>query len=160
MLHALILAQMQDYAVCIDAVRHFLPYIDNWAVCDSLRPKCFSRCREDLLKDIRTWMDSDQPYTIRFGLEMLMLHFLGEAFRPEFLTWAAAIRSEAYYVNMMLAWFFAEALAKQYAQALPYLTRHRLPVWVHNKTIQKATESYKITAEQKIYLRLLKRKSD
>ncbi len=149
MLHALLLNTMDDYDQCIAEVRRFLPYVDNWAVCDSLRPKCFAPNRDKLLKEITVWRTSAHPYTVRFGLEMLMVHFLDEAFRPEFLSRAADLRSDDYYVRMMQAWFFAEALAKQYEAAVVYLQEGRLEPWVHRKTIQKAVESRKISAERK-----------
>lgn len=155
-LHGFILCRMKDYKQTVEALDAFLPYVDNWATCDLLRPKCFSRHKPELLTDIRRWMDSDRTYTIRFGLEMLMTFFLDDDFRPEYLEWAAAIRSEEYYVNMMIAWFFATALAKQYNAALPYIQQHCLDTWTHNKAIQKAVESYRITDAQKEYLKTLK----
>ena len=127
----------------------FLPYVDNWATCDQLRPKCFRRNREALLPYIRQWIASDKPYTVRFGLEMLMVHYLDEDFDPVYLELASSVRSDEYYVRMMVAWFFATALAKQYDAALPLITEHRLEPWVHNKTIQKAVESYRVLPEHK-----------
>ena len=157
MLHGLVLSEMKDYDDCIRAVDLFLPYVDNWAVCDIMSPKVFKKHKEQLLEKIREWAASDQVYTCRFGLEMLMSHFLDEDYEPEYLEIPAGVHSEEYYVNMMIAWFFATALAKQWDTTIPYIEGHRLDTWVHNKTIQKARESYRITEEQKEYLKGLKR---
>ena len=135
----------------------FLPYVDNWATCDEMSPKIFKKHTEELLTEIRRWMASERTYTIRFGIGMLMRFYLDEAFRPEYLELVAGIVSEEYYVRMMAAWFFATALAKQYEQTVPYIEENRLELWTHNKTIQKARESYRISTEQKAYLRTLKR---
>jgi len=132
--------------------------VDNWAVCDTMNPKVFKKHRGELLAKIRQWAASPETYTCRFGLGMLMGHFLDGDFAPELLEIPAAVRSDEYYVNMMVAWFFATALAKQWEAALPYLQEGCLPQWTHNKTIQKAIESYRITDTQKQYLRSLKRK--
>lgn len=156
-LHAFLLEQIKDYEVCLEKVETFLPYVDNWATCDSMAPKVFKKHKEELLKSIPKWMASDHEYTIRFGIEMLMKFYLDEDFEEKYLEWVAAVQSEQYYVNMMIAWYFATALAKQYEATLPYITEHRLSEWTHNKTIQKAVESYRITPEQKVYLRTLKR---
>ena len=118
-----------------------MPYVDNWAVCDSFSPKVFAQHKPELLCAIRRWLGSDQVYTVRYGIGMLMRYYLDDAFRPEYLAWVAAVHSEEYYVNMMRAWYFATALAKQPAAALPWLTDKRLDVWTHNKTIQKAVEA-------------------
>ena len=131
-------------------------YVDNWATCDQMSPKVFRKHRNELLPHIREWMDSGETYTVRFGIGMLMQHFLDADFRPEYPEWVAGIRSEEYYVNMMIAWYFATALAKQYDQVIPYIENRRLGDWTHNKTIQKAIESYRITPEKKEYLRTLK----
>lgn len=157
MLHGLILSEMKDYDDCIRAVDLFLPYVDNWAVCDIMSPKVFKKHKEQLLEKIREWAASDLVYTCRFGLEMLMSHFLDEDYALEYLEIPAGVRSEEYYVNMMIAWFFATALAKQWDTTIPYIEGNRLDTWVHNKTIQKARESYRITEEQKEYLKGLKR---
>ena len=149
MLHGLVLSEMKDYDDCIRAVDLFLPYVDNWAVCDIMSPKVFKKHKEQLLEKIREWAASDLVYTCRFGLEMLMSHFLDEDYAPEYLEIPAGVRSEEYYVNMMIAWFFATALAKQWDTTIPYIEGNRLDTWVHNKTIQKARESYRITEEQK-----------
>lgn len=157
MLHGLLLSEMKDYDACIHAVDLFLPYVDNWAVCDIMSPKVFKKHKAELLENIRRWAASDQVYTCRFGLEMLMTHFLDGDYSPEYLEIAAGVHSEEYYVNMMIAWFFATALAKQWDTAISYVTENRLDEWVHNKTIQKARESNRITDEQKEYLKSLKR---
>ena len=155
MLHGLLLSQMKDYEACIEATERFLPHIDNWAVCDIMSPKVFKKHKEQLLENIREWTDSKETYTIRFGVEMLMSHYLDEDFRAEYLEIPAQIRSKEYYVNMMVAWFFATALAKQWDATIPYLEQGRLDEWVHKKTIQKARESYRITDTQKAYLKTL-----
>lgn len=156
-LHAFLIAELSNYEVCIEALDTFLPYIDNWATCDSLRPRVFKKNREKLILDIERWVQSPKPYSVRFGIEMLMVHFLDENFRKEYLEMVSDIRSDEYYVNMMIAWYFATALAKQYETALPFLENNLLDVWTHNKTIQKAVESYRIPSEQKDYLKSLKR---
>ena len=158
MLHSLLLAEGKDFAASIAQVEAFLPYVDNWAVCDILSPKVFKKHKAELLPHLRLWAASEQPYTCRFALEMLMSHYLDDDFFPEVLAIPASVVSEEYYVNMMIAWFFATALAKQWDAAIPYLTNGSLGIWVHNKSIQKAIESYRITDEQKKYLRSLKRK--
>ena len=155
-LHGILIESMRDYGQVIAALEAFLPYVDNWATCDLMRPKVFQKHLPELLEEIRRWMASDRTYTIRFGMEMLMTFYLDEAFRPEYLDWVAEVRSQEYYVNMMIAWYFATALAKQYGAVLPYIENHRLEPWTHNKAIQKAIESYRITEEQKMYLRTLK----
>ena len=155
-LHAFIISGMKDYTVCLESVDRFIPYIDYWATCDQMSPKVFRKHREDLLEPIRRWVEYGETYTIRFGIGMLMEHFLDEDFAPEYPEMVAAIRTEEYYVNMMVAWYFATALAKQYEAVLPFLEDHRLDTWTHNKTIRKAAESYRISPEQKEYLRSLK----
>ena len=156
-LHAFLLARIPNFDACVAAVDAFLPYVDNWATCDSLRPGCFKQNYKALLPWIQKWMASSKPYTVRFGIEMLMVYYLDDHFTPDYLSWVAGVQSEEYYVNMMIAWYFATALSKQWAAVVPYLAGKSLPVWVHNKTIQKAVESYRITAEQKAYLRTLRR---
>ena len=155
-LHAFIISGMKDYSSCIEALEEFLPYVDNWATCDQMSPKVFRKHKGELLSHIRTWIASGRTYTVRFGIGMLMQHFLDEDFDPEYPELAAAVRSDEYYVNMMIAWYFATALAKQYDEVIPYLEHQNLDVWTHNKTIQKAIESFRITPEQKQYLRTLK----
>jgi Predicted DNA alkylation repair enzyme len=155
-LQGFLVEQIKDYNTVVAAIDAFLPYVDNWATCDLMSPKVFKKHRPELLKDIQRWMASERIYTIRFGIGMLMTHFLDEDFASQHLDWVAAIRSEEYYVNMMIAWYFATALAKQWDAGIPYIEQHRLDKWVHNKAIQKAVESYRITDEQKGYLRTLR----
>ena len=146
-LHAFILSGMKDAARAFELVDKFLPYVDNWATCDQMSPKVFKK-HKDL-----------HPYVKRFGIGMLMEHFLDEDFKTSYLTKVSKIRSDEYYVNMMIAWYFATALAKQYDATLPYIEKNKLDIWTHNKSIQKAVESYRITPEQKEYLKTLKRKA-
>lgn len=155
--HSILISGIKEYAACIEAVEAFLPYVDNWAVCDMLSPKVFKKHRGSLLQKIKKWISSKETYTCRFGLGMLMSHYLDEDFAVACLEMAASVRSEEYYVNMMLAWFFATALAKQWEAGIVYLERERLDVWVHRKTIQKACESFRIPEERKRYLKTLKR---
>ena len=156
-LHAFLLSEMKDHARVLAELERFLPYVDNWATCDQLSPKLFKKHTAELLPEIRRWMAAEHTFTVRFGIGMLMQHYLGEHFQPEYPEWVASVRSEAYYINMMRAWYFATALAKQYDAVIPFLEAQRLDVWTHNKTIQKARESYRITPEQKDYLKTLKR---
>ncbi len=157
MLHGILISDIQDFDACIEALECFLPYVDNWAVCDIMSPRCFRKHKKELLPIIMKWMASSEEYTIRFGIEMLMSHYLDDDFSPVYLERAAEIRSDKYYVNMMIAWYFATALAKQWDSTIPYIEADKLDEWVHNKTIQKARESYRITDEQKQYLSGLKR---
>ena len=156
-LHAFLVEQIKDYDACIAAIDAFLPYVDNWSTCDGWSPKVLKKHPEELLGKIREWMASDLPYTVRFGIGMLQRYFLDEWFDPTYLDWVATIDREEYYVRMMVAWFFATALAKQYEYTLPYIENHRLPEWTHNKAIQKAVESYRVSAEQKEYLKTFKK---
>lgn len=155
-LHGFLIESIKDYNVCVEAVNDFLPYVDNWATCDLMSPKIFEKHRQELLKQIKIWIKSDHTYTIRYGIRMLMTHYLDEDFKEEYLEWVTCIYSQEYYVNMMIAWYFATALAKQPQAALPYIEEKRLEAWTHNKAIQKAVESYRISAEQKAYLKTLK----
>ena len=155
-LHAFLLCEMKDFEACVQAVEDFLPYVDNWATCDQMSPGVFRKNKQALLPHIRRWIASEQCYTRRFGIGMLMSHFLDEDFREEYLSLVSDIRSEEYYVNMMIAWYFATALAKQYEAALPYLENRRLDPWVHNKAIQKALESFRVSDGHKTYLKTLK----
>ena len=155
-LHGFLIESMKDFDRAIAALDAFLPYVDNWATCDLMRPKVFRKHLPELLGPIRRWLASGETYTIRFGMEMLMAFYLDEAFRPDYLNWVAGVESGEYYVNMMAAWYFATALAKQYDAALPYIQERRLAPLTHNKAIQKAIESYRITDDQKAYLRTLK----
>ena len=155
-LHAFILSSMKDYDTCIADVETFLPYVDNWATCDQMSPKIFKKHKTELFENIKVWLKSKETYTVRFAIGMLMEHFLNEDFDPRYPKMVARIRSDEYYINMMIAWYFATALAKQYDSILPYIEEKKLDVWTHNKTIQKAVESYRITPEQKEYLKNLK----
>ena len=159
-LHGLLIEQMKEYEKCVEKLERFLPYIDNWATCDLLAVKTVKNHLDLYISEVYRWMESDQPYTIRFGVNMLMKYYLGDNFKIEYPEKVAAIRSEEYYVNMVRAWYFATALAKQYEQILPFLEERRMDLWTHNKTIQKAIESYRITSEQKEYLRTLKIKRE
>ena len=157
-LHAFLQSHQQDFQTCVENVNVFLPYVDNWATCDQMSPKVFQKHKSELLNYILTWLKTGRTYTVRFAIGMLMQHYLEENFDPSYPELVSQIRSEEYYVNMMIAWYFATALAKQYDAVLPYLEKNKLAPWTHNKTIQKAVESYRITPEQKAYLKTLKRK--
>lgn len=157
-LHAFFISGMKDFKECLDATEAFLPYVDNWATCDQMSPKVFRRHKKELLDVAKRWIASDQTYVIRFGVGMLMEHFLDEDFKAEYLELVAGIRSEEYYVNTMIAWYYATALAKQYDATIFYIEEEKLEKWTHNKAIQKAVESYRITPEQKEYLKGLKRR--
>ncbi len=155
-LHAFIISEMKDYAACMEELETFLPFVDNWATCDQMTPKVFKKHKELLLTHIKAWLNSKHPYAVRFGVKMLMDHFLEDDYDPMYPEMVAGLRSEEYYVNMMIAWYFATALAKQYESILPFIEGKRLDDWTHNKAIQKSVESRRITEEQKSYLRLLK----
>lgn len=157
-LHAFIISDIKNFDECICYLNKFLPYIDNWATCDQLSPKIFKNNSDLLLEKIKKWINSKDTYTIRFGIGMLMQYFLDDKFEDEYLDWIINIKSDEYYVNMMIAWFFATALAKQYESAIKVIEEKKLDVWIHNKTIQKAVESYRITNEQKKYLKKFKKK--
>ncbi len=158
-LHAFIISEIKDFELCFSELEAFLPYVDNWATCDCMRPKSFKKNAQRLLPFINECLDSDKVYTVRFGIGLLLSYFLDAEFDKRHLERISLIQSEEYYVNMMSAWYFATALAKQWESTLPYITEYRLPLWVHNKTIQKAVESYRITDEQKVYLKTFKRKN-
>ena len=155
-LHAFIISDIKDYDECIKRLEKFLPYIDNWATCDQLSPKVFKKHKSELLGKIREWIASKETYTVRFAIGMLMQHYLDEDFDIEYPEMVSKVRSEEYYVNMMIAWYFATALAKQYDVVLPFIEGKRLSDWTHNKAIQKSIESYRISPEQKEYLKKLK----
>ena len=159
-LHGLLIEQIKDYDICLEELERFLPYIDNWATCDMLAVKVVKKHLDTFIDEVYRWMESDHAYTIRFGISMLMRYYLEDAFQMEYPEKVAQIRSEEYYVNMMCAWYFATALAKQYDKILPFIEKQKLDVWTHNKTIQKAIESYRITPEQKEYLKGLKIKNE
>ncbi len=156
-LHDFLLERIKDYPTFLAELNAFLPYIDNWATCDGLRPKCVKKHLPEFLQEIRGWIQSERTYTIRFGINMLMSFYLDDAFQEEYLSWVAQVQSEEYYVQMMQAWYFATALAKQWDYTVLYLQQEKLCTWVHNKTIQKAIESRRISTQQKQLLRTLKR---
>ncbi len=156
-LHAFLIEGIDDFDECIAEINRFLPYVDNWATCDSMRPKILKKHLPELIEYIKIWISSGEAYTVRFGIEMLMCYYLDGNFSPEFPEIISKIRSDEYYVRMMVAWYFATALAKRYEDVVLYIEQNRLDADTHNKTIQKAVESYRITAEQKKYLKTLKR---
>ncbi len=155
-IHAFVIEQIKDFDTALSETEKFLPYIDNWATCDMFLPKTFKVNKEKLLPHVKKWLTCDKTYTIRFGMGVLLKLFLDGDFKPEYLKWVADVKSEEYYLRMMQAWYFATALAKQYDSAILYLTEQRLDTWTHNKTIQKAIESYRIDVNTKAYLRTLK----
>ena len=155
-LHAFLIEKEKDFEKCIEKLNVFLPFIDNWATCDSLKPKVLKKQPYKLMNHIKRWIDSKEIYTVRYGINLLMSFYLDEDFKPEYLKIVTEIESDEYYINMMRAWFFATALAKQYEYALPVIEKKKLDVWTHNKTIQKATESFRISKNQKDYLKTLK----
>ena len=155
-LHMMIITGIKDYDTCVIEIERFLPYIDNWATCDLPVPKCFYKNKEKLIDNVISWIKSDDTYTIRYGIETLMSIYLDDAFESSYPRLVSEVISDEYYVNMMIAWYFATALAKQWEAVIPYIEEKRLPEWVHKKTIQKAVESYRITDEQKKYLRALR----
>ncbi len=156
-LHAFILSELKDYDRIIRELDTFLPLVDNWATCDQLSPKIFKKHKQELLGEISRWLTSQDTYVVRFAIGMLMQHYLDNDFKEEYLETVSRIHSEEYYINMMSAWYFATALAKQYESAIKYIEGGKLDIWVHNKAIQKARESYRITPEKKEYLKTLKR---
>ena len=155
-LHAFIIEKTRDYDRCLSEVEEFLPYIDNRATCDQCIPKVLTKNPERLIEAVKRWVSSDKPYTVRYGIGMLMRAYLDDGFEPEYPQLVAGVESQEYYVNMMTAWYFATALAKQYDAVLPYIEQRRLDQWTHRKTIQKAIESYRVSDEHKQYLRMLK----
>jgi len=154
-LHAFLIEQIGDYGKCIAELNRFLPYVDNWATCDMMRPKVFKKHLPELLDQIKIWLKSDDVYTLRFGIEMLMCHYLDGNFSEEYPRWVSEIRSDEYYIRMMVAWYFATALSKQYEAVIPYLEKKKLDSDTHKKAIRKALESYRIPADKKAYLRML-----
>ena len=156
-LHALLIGGERDFGAALAETEAFLPFVDNWATCDQLSPRAFRKNPRELLPRIRVWLGSERPYTVRFAVGMLMTHFLGERFDPEYPALVAGIRSEDYYVNMMAAWYFATALALRYDDAAPYLEEGRLPPRIRAWTIRKALESYRVPDERKAQLRALRR---
>lgn len=155
-LHLMLVTQIRDYEKCLEEVTRFLPYIDNWATCDLPLPKCFEKHKDELIMDVKNWINSKDTYIIRYGIGVLLRLYLDEGFKDEYPKLVAGVISDEYYVNMMIAWYFATALAKQWDTVIVYLEERKLPEWVHRKTIQKAIESYRITKEQKEYLKGLR----
>lgn len=155
-IHAYIIETIKDFDTALCETERFLPYIDNWATCDTFIPNVFKKNRDRLIPKIKEWIASDKVYTVRYAIGLLLRLYLDDCFNEEYLRLAADVRTEEYYINMMIAWYFAEALAKQYSCAVIYIEEKRLPVWVHNKAIQKAVESRRISAETKEYLKSLK----
>ena len=155
-LHAFILSGMKDYEKCLSGVSEFLSYVDNWATCDQMSPKVFKKHRKELLASIKEWLSSKETYTVRFAIGMLMEHFLDEDFDIKYPKMVSKLRSDEYYINMMIAWYFATALAKQYDAVIPFIEDKKLDTWTHNMAIRKSTESYRISPEQKQYLKSLK----
>ena len=156
MLHGLLISEMKDYDACLVAVNEFLPYVDNWAVCYIMSPKIFKKNKTALLEKIKEWSASEKTYTCRFGIETLMSHFLDDDFKPEYLEIVISVNRQDYYVQMMIAWFFATALVKEWDATIKHMEDQRLDPWTHNKTIQKARESRRITPQEKEYLKSLK----
>ena len=156
--HAFIISGIKDLGECMEELEKFLPHVDNWATCDQMSPKIFRKHKDVLFSHIKEWVNSEKTYTVRFGVGMLMEHFLDDDFDPLYPELVAKLRSEEYYVNMMIAWYFATALAKQYKSILPFIEEKRLDDWTHNKAIQKSLESRRITEEQKLYLKSLKKR--
>lgn len=156
LVHFFLIAEIRDFDECVKAVETFLPYVDCWPVCDQSSPRAFARNHERLLPFIKKWIGSEDVYTARFGIRMLMNEFLGEDFRPEYLEWVAAVKGEDYYIKMMVAWYFATALAKRYDESIVFIEERRLEPWTHKKAIQKALESYRVSDEHKEYLKTLR----
>ena len=155
-LHGFILSELKSFEECVEKLEKFLPYVDNWATCDQTSPKVFKKHKEELLPYIQRWLESKYTYTVRFGIGMLMRHFLDEDFKQEYVQMVTAVHSEEYYINMEIAWYMATALAKQWESVIPYVEKRMLDPWTQNKTISKAVDSYRITKEQKEYLRTLR----
>lgn len=155
-LHALLLCNIKDFDILIEEIQKFFPYIDNWATCDILKPKIFPKNTDLLLPYIQRWITSEHTYTVRFAVEALMSYYADEKFDVSYLEIVSQIDSDEYYVKMMIAWYFATLLAKQWDSTICYLENKRLPDWIHRKTIQKAVESYRISPEQKAYLKTLR----
>lgn len=157
-LHSIILSYLKDYDEVINYVDAFLPYVNNWAMCDTIRPHSFDKHKDKLIKKIKEWMKIKDVYTRRFAIDMLMTFYLDEDFKEEYLKIPASVKTDEYYLRMMIAWYYATALAKKYDETISYLENNVLDIWIHNKTIQKAIESYRISDQQKEYLRTLRRK--
>ena len=155
-LHAFLISLIKDYGTCLNEVERFLPYVDNWGTCDQLSPKVFAKHKDELIVSIKKWLKSKHTYTVRFAIGLLLGLYLDDSFKIEYMELVSQVKSDEYYINMMIAWYFATALAKQYDSAIKYIEEKKLSPWVHNKTIQKAVESYRIGDEQKVYLKNLK----
>ena len=155
-LHAFILSEIKDFDECMGKLERFLPFVDNWATCDQMSPRCFKKNHEKLLPYLNKWIKSDDTYTVRFAIVTFMAHFLDDDFDAGYLGLVSDIKSDEYYINMAIAWYFATALAKQYDKTIPYIENKTLDEWTHNKAIQKSIESYRVTAEHKEYLKSLK----
>lgn len=156
LVHFFLIALIRDFDECAKAVESFLPYVDCWPVCDQSSPKVFAKNHQKLLPLIRKWIGSEHVYTARFGIRMLMNEFLGEDFKSEYLEWVATVNGEDYYIKMMVAWYFATALAKKYDESIVYIEEHRLEPWTHKKAIQKAIESFRVSDAHKEYLKSLR----
>ncbi len=156
LVHFFLIALIRDFDECAKAVESFLPYVDCWPVCDQSSPKVFAKNHQKLLPLIRKWIGSEHVYTARFGIRMLMNEFLGEDFKPEYLEWVATVNGEDYYIKMMVAWYFATALAKKYDESIVYIEEHRLEPWTHKKAIQKAIESFRVSDAHKEYIKSLR----
>lgn len=159
LIHSIFISNEKDFSKALMLVEAFLPYVDNWAVCDTLRPKAFAKQDDGFVEKIKEWISSNKTYTCRFGIDMLMTYYLDEKYKPEYLALPASVNSDEYYVNMMIAWYYATALAKRWDDTIPYITERKLSPWVHNKTIQKAVESYRISDDRKTYLKTLRIRS-
>ncbi len=155
-LHVMIISLMKEYGKAMEETERILPYIDNWASCDQLNPKVFAKQKDDLKEHINEWFASDLVYTVRFAIGMLMRHFLDDDYKAAYPETVAGIRTDEYYINMMIAWYFATALSKRWEDIIPFIENRKLDEWTHNKTIQKAIESYRVSDEQKQYLRTLR----
>lgn len=158
-LHIMLICLEKDFETCIDKLQKFLPYADNWAITDQSSPKCFKKKHAELLPIIKEWLDSEHVYTARYAINIYMREFLDDDFSAEYMELISKKRGEDYYLKMMIAWYFATALAKQYAVAVTYIENQKLDKWTHNKAIQKAIESFRVTCEHKEYLRSLKIKN-
>lgn len=159
LIHSIFISNEKDFSKALMLVEAFLPYVDNWAVCDTLRPKAFAKQGDAFVEKIKEWISSNKTYTCRFGIDMLMTYYLDEKYKPEYLALPASVNSDEYYVNMMIAWYYATALSKRWDDTIPYITERKLSPWVHNKTIQKAVESYRISDDRKTYLKTLRIRS-
>ena len=155
-IHAFILSDIRDFEKCVKLVDAFLPYVDNWATCDQLIPKIFAKNADKLLPHIRKWIKSKHTYTVRFAIGLLMRYYIGDKFDSSYADMVIKIQTDEYYINMMRAWYFATALAKNWDDIIGIIKNKKLDTWTHNKTIQKSIESYRISPEQKEYLKKLK----